>query len=69
MPFISKIDEYNYNCKYRLRVYNCRPIESEGEGYDYSDSDTFFFSIILDEKIGGPLEYFGLKKIEKDTLN
>ena len=42
-------------------------IESEGEGYNPSDSDTYFGSIILQKKIGGPLEYFGLKKIKKST--
>lgn len=58
--------EYRY-CRYRLAVYEFYRIESEGEGYNPSDSDTYFGSIILEKKIGGPLEYFGLKKIKKST--
>ena len=58
--------EYQY-CRYRFAVYEYYRIESEGEGYDPADSDTFFGTIILEKKIGGPLEYFGLKKIKKPT--
>ena len=60
--------EFQY-CRYRLAVYKFWYIESEGEGYDESDSDTFIGNIILEEKIGGPLEYFGLKEIKKDSIN
>ena len=59
--------KYQY-CRYRLSVYTFWYIESEGEGYDNSASDTFIGSIILEKKIGGPLEYFGLKEIKKDSI-
>jgi hypothetical protein len=69
VPFVNSSDEYNIYCRYRFAVYVCWPIDSDGEGYDESDSDTFIGNIILKEKIGGPLEYFGLKKINKDSIN
>lgn len=59
--------KYQY-CRYRLSVYRFWYIESEGEGYDNSDSDTYIGSIVLEKKIGGPLEYFGLRKIKYDTV-
>ena len=49
-------------CKYRFAVYEFYFIEAEGEGY--GPSDVLFFQIVLTKKIGGPLEYFGLMKIE-----
>jgi hypothetical protein len=48
-------------CKYRFAVYEFYFIEAEGEGYE---SNVLFFQIFLTKKIGGPLEYFGLKKID-----
>ncbi|MFN7674990.1 hypothetical protein [Flavobacterium sp.] len=69
VPFVNTSDEYHIYCRYRLAVYVCWPIDSEGEGYNESDSDTFIGNIILEEKIGGPLEYFGLKEIKKDSIN
>ena len=62
----NKEGEYQY-CRYRFAVYEFYRIESEGEGYNPSDSDTYFGSIILQKKIGGLLEYFGLKKIKEST--
>jgi len=59
-------DQYQY-CRYRLAVYECWRIESEGEGYDSSDSDVYFGALILEKKIGGPLEYFGIKKIKQEN--
>jgi uncharacterized protein (DUF736 family) len=53
--------EFRY-CRYRLSVYEFWHIESDGEGY--VESDTYFGKIKLERKIGGPLEYFGLKEIE-----
>lgn len=52
-------------CRYRLNVYTCRYIESEGEGNHSTESDTFFGNLILEKKIGGPMEYFGLRRIVK----
>lgn len=49
-------------CKYRFAVYEFYFIEAEGEGY--GNSDVPFFQIALKKKIGGPLEYFGLKKFD-----
>ena len=63
-PFVIVKSKYEYYCKYRLSVYKCWICDSDGEG---CYSDFFYFNIELGEKIGGPLEYFGLKKIEKDT--
>lgn len=51
---------YQY-CRYRFAVYEFYYIEAEGEGY--GPSDIFLFNITLGKKIGGPLEYLGLKKI------
>lgn len=61
----NKPGEYQY-CRYRLAVYEFWYIEAEGEGYP-EESDTFIGKIILEKKIGGPLEYFGLKDIQKPT--
>ena len=61
VPYNSE-GKYQY-CRYRLSVYEFWYIESEGEGY--GKSDTYIGNIILKKKIGGPLEYFGIKKIKK----
>jgi len=60
--------QYQY-CRYRLAVYECRRIESEGEGYNQYDSDTYFSNLILGKKIGGPLEYLGIKKIQQQPTH
>lgn len=55
-------------CKYRLGVYSA--FWDETDLYDeHSEDDIFFFNIELNDKIGGPLEYFGLKEIKKDSIN
>lgn len=52
--------EFRY-CRYRLAVY-----EFYFYGSDESPrSDTYIGNIIFTKKIGGPLEYFGLKEIKK----
>jgi hypothetical protein len=65
VPFTSvnqNTVEYQY-CRYRLAVYEFWYIESEGEGE--GTSDVFGCSIRFVKKIGGPLEYFGFREIEK----
>jgi hypothetical protein len=52
-------------CKYRFAVYEFSFIESEGESE--RKSDIAFFQIHLGTKVGGILEYFGLKKIDKGS--
>lgn len=49
-------------CYYRLAVYKFYYIEAEGEGY--GESETVLYNIDLTEKVGGPLEYFGLKRVK-----
>lgn len=49
-----------------MAVYEFCYIEAEGEGY--GESDTYIGNIDLTKKIGGPLEYFGFKRIEKPTI-
>lgn len=61
----NKKGEYRY-CRYRMAVYEFCYIEAEGEGY--GESDTYIGNIDLTKKIGGPLEYFGFKRIEKPTI-
>lgn len=49
-------------CRYRFAVYEFHYIESEGEGENLSD--TYIGKIKFEKKIGGILEYLGLKQIE-----
>lgn len=65
IPFTYTTKDGNDYCRYRFAIYSCMRIESEGEGY--GPSDTYFGSLILEKKVGGMLEYFGLKEIEKDN--
>lgn len=65
--FYDKNSQTQY-CKYRLGVYSA--FWDETDIYEeHSEDDIFFFNIILYDKIGGPLEYFGLKEIKKDSTN
>ncbi len=64
--FYDKDGQRQY-CRYRLGVYEA--FWDETDLYDPHSSDyIFFFNIKLNNKIGGPLEYFGLKEIENDTI-
>lgn len=65
IPFVNLTDELNHFCRYRFAIYECWICESEGEG---CTSDFYLFNVELSEKIGGPLEYFGIKEIEKDSI-
>lgn len=67
IPFSYTTKDGNEYCRYQFAVYSCMRIESEGEGY--GSSDTYFGSLILEKKVGGILEYFGLKEIKSDTNN
>ena len=64
-PFVNVNVKNEYYCKYRLSVYKCWVCDSEGEG---CYSDFFYLNVQLGKKIGGPLEYFGLKEIKKDSI-
>lgn len=65
-PNVSHNTEGKFQyCRYRLAVYKFSYIEAEGEGY--GKSDTYIHGINFREKIGGPLEYFGLKEIKKPS--
>ena len=66
IPFVNSTDDFHHYCRYRFAVYECSICDSEGEG---CYSDFFFFNVELGKKIGGPLEYFGLKEIKKDSIN
>lgn len=63
--FVNSTDELNHFCRYRFAIYECWICESEGEG---CTSDFSLFNVELGEKIGGPLEYLGIKEIEKDSI-
>ena len=54
-------------CKYRLGVYTAFWDETDIHE-EHSDDHIFFFNIKLNDKIGGPLEYFGIKEIKKDSI-
>jgi hypothetical protein len=66
VPFVNASDEYHIYCRYRFAIYECWICESEGEG---CTSDFYLFNVELGEKNGGPLEYFGIKEIEIDSIN
>ena len=65
IPVVDTTNSSDYYCRYRFAVYECWICDSEGEG---CYSDFFFLNIELGKKIGGPLEYFGLKEIKKDSI-
>lgn len=65
VPFSYTAKDGNEYCRYQFAVYSCTSIESEGEGY--GTSDTYIRSFILEEKVGGSLEYFGLKEIKNNN--
>jgi hypothetical protein len=66
IPFVNSTDELNHFCRYRFAIYECWICESEGEG---CTSGFYLFNVELGEKIGGPLEYFGIKEIKKNSFN
>lgn len=57
----NKEGEFQY-CRYRLAVYEFSFYESDVSPH----SDTYIGKIIFKKKIGGILEYFGVKKITSE---